>query len=303
VGSRSAALSGFAARPAAGGRIKAAKVLAPGLLALFGLLALYFHVFVHAVDVWRSDPEFSFGFAVPPVAFAVLWLKRRQVAAAAGQGNAFGLIPLIGGLALFVLSVRINIHALSGASLLPMAFGAVSFLHGTRAARLTAFPLAFLTVSLSLYRGMFNSLGFVLQQITASLSAPLASFLGVPVRQAGVDLFTGKLHLVVAQACSGMDSLVALLCIGALIVGIGAGSMPRRAALLSAVLPIILVANVVRVTLVLLLYAPIGSPVTSGPVHDILDIALFVGAALIFWLIAGVLKCAPAIRVTRSSSV
>jgi exosortase len=268
---------------------------------MLGLLALYVPVFVHAVDVWRSDPEFSFGFAVPPVAIALLWFRRASLRAAVAPGRVIGLIPLVGGLAMYVVSARINVHALAGASVLLVGFGAVEFLYGTNAARLAAFPLAFLTAGLSLYRGIFNTLGFAMQEITATLSAPLASLVGVPVRQSGVDLFTGNLHVVVAQACSGMDSLVALLCLGGLIVGISSGSLPWRVALLTSVLPIILVANVVRVTLVLVLFGPIGSSVTSGLVHEALDVFVFLGAALTFWFVAGALKCAPVIRITRSS--
>ena len=276
-------------------------MVTPAVLTLAGLIALYVPVFVHAVDVWRSDAEFSFGFVVPPVAVTLFWLRRSALKGAAGTGSTTGLIPLAVGLAMFVLSARIGVHALAGASVLLTGYGACAFLYGLPAARLVAFPLAFLTASLSLYRGMFNGLGFVLQQITAALSAPLASLVGVPVRQSGVDLFTGNVHLVVSQACSGMDSLVAMLCLGGLIVGVGTGSLPRRAALLALVVPIILVANVVRVTAVLLLVGPMGTAITSGPMHGGLDLVVFLIAGLTFWLAARALKCAPAIPAIRSS--
>ncbi len=268
-----------------------------------GLLVLYVPILIHAVDVWRSDAEFTFGFAVLPIAAVLLWSRRSSLAAAVTTGSSLGLVPLVAGLGMIVVSARINVHAVAGASFLLVSVGAIAFLYGLDAARIAAFPLAFLTAGLSLYRGLLNTLGFALQQITAVMAAFTASHLGVPVKQIGVDLFSANLHLVVAQACSGMDSLVALLCLGALIVGIGTGSIGRRAALLATVLPTILLANVMRVTLVLLLYGPVGSTVTDGIGHDILDLIVFFGAVAVLLVSAGALKCAPVIRVTRSSSV
>jgi exosortase len=301
VDTTSVGLRAPAARAATDEPLAAAKIPPAGVLTLLGILVLYVPVFVHAVDVWRSDPEFSFGFVVPPIAIALLWFRRAALASAFGRGSVVGLVPLVGGLALFLVSARTGVHALAGASVLFVGYGVVAYLGGLTAARLTAFPLAFLTAGLSLYRGMFNSLGFALQQMTASASAPLASLMGVPVRQVGVDLFTGNLHLVVAQACSGLDSLVALLCLGAVFVGIGTGSLPRRAALFAVVLPIILAANIVRVTLVLVLFGPLGTSVTDGLVHAGLDVVVFIAAVFTFWFVAGALKCAPVMPAIRSS--
>lgn len=271
----------------------------PALITLVGLLALYVPVALHGIDVWRSDPEFSFGFAVGPAALSLLWFRRKELVESVAGSSPAGLVVLVGGLALFLLSVRTNVHALAGASLLPVVVGAVAFLYGPKTARLAAFPVAFLTAGLSLYRGMLNPLGFGMQQATASLSASLASLLGVPVHQVGVDLFARNLHLVVAQACSGMDSLVALLCLGLLMVGISGGSLVGRAVLLTTVLPVILVANVVRVTLVLVLYPWLSSSITTGSLHEVLDVVVFLGAGALFWLIGELLKCGPVFRVTR----
>ena len=77
------------------------------------------------------------------------------------------------------------------------------------------------------------------------MSAGAASVLGFTVNRSGVDLFTRNVHLVVAESCSGMDSLLALLCLGALFVSLTQASIGRRLLLLTAVVPITLAANVV----------------------------------------------------------
>ncbi len=256
---------------------------------------LYLPVVAHAVDVWRSDQELSFGFLVPPAAAALLVARRRALLAARGPGQVAGVAVLAAGLLLLLASSRSGVHALAGASLLPVALGAAAFLYGAGVARLAAFPVALLTAGLSLYRGLLDTVGFALQQVTAWAAAGSASLLGVPVRRSGVDLFTGDVHLVVAQACSGMDSLLALLCLGAVVAGLASASPLRRAALIGLVLPIIVAANVLRVTLVLVLSGPLGPAVARGLPHELLGASLFVAATLLFASAGLALRCLPSL--------
>ena len=262
---------------------------------------VYLPVLGHGVDVWRSDQELSFGFLVPPVAAALLASRRRSLLEARADGQPLGLAVLAAGLLLLLASSRSGVHALAGASLLPVTLGAASFLYGAGVARLIALPAALLAGGLSLYRGLLGSVGFGLQLLTAQATAATATQLGVPVRRSGVDLFAGSLHLVVTQACSGMDSLLALLCLGALFVGLAHASLLRRAALIGLVLPIILAANVLRVTLVMLLSRPFGLAVVQGALHEVLSASLFVAATLLFAAAGLALRCVPSLSARQLS--
>lgn len=268
-----------------------------------GLVVVYLPAFGHAVEVWRYDREFSFGFLVPPFALALLWLQWPTLRDALSPGRDLGLIPLVFGLLMLVAGSRLDVHALAAASFLPTTLGAVVFLLGTSVARLVLLPGTLMTISLSLYRGLLSSLGFALQGITATLAALLASLLGVPVRQSGVNLFVGGFHFVVTEACSGMDSLLALLCLGLAFAGLARSSLGRRATLIALILPIVLAANVVRVTLVLLLSQWMGLGVANGLFHDLLSVVLFLAATLLFALAGIGLKCAPQLgdRLSPSS--
>jgi len=267
-----------------------------------GLLLIYLPVFGHAVEVWRSDQEFSFGFLVPPIALFLLWHGRAALRASVSTRSRLGLIPMVGGLALLVAGAHTGIHALSGASFLPTVTGATAFLYGIPVSRAVLLPAALQTVSLSLYRGLLDQLGFTLQEWTARGAMVLGRLSGLPVRGSGVDLFVGRDHFVVAQSCSGMDALLALLCLGILCVGLARASFPRRLALLALVLPIILSANVIRVALVLVLSRWLGTVVTTGAGHQALDGVLFICAALLFYAAGLILRCAPRFDATLSSS-
>src|SRR5581483_1213802 len=105
---------------------------------------------------------------------------------------------------------------------------------------------------------------------------------GVPVRRSGFDLFVGRFHFVVAEACSGLSSLLALLCLATLIVGLAHSSPARRIILILLVVPIVLTANVIRVTLVLTLAQVFGLAVAHGFVHGFFSAALFLAALGLF---------------------
>jgi exosortase len=278
-------------------QLRLATAAAPAL----AIALVYLPVLAHGAAVWRSDQEFSFGFLVPPVAAALLVLRRHDLAAASGPGHPLGLALLGAGLVLLVASARAGVHALAGASFLPVALGAVVFLHGVGAARVAALSVALTAGALSLYRGLLAPLGFALQQLTAQASAFAAGTAGMPVRRSGVDLFTPNVHLVVAEACSGMDSLLALLCLGALFVGLVRASLGRRLLLIALVLPIVLVANVLRVTLVLVLSGPFGQAVVQGFLHDALSATLFVTATILFVAAGLALRCVPFFAAGSSS--
>lgn len=257
----------------------------------------------HAAGVWRLDQELSFGFLVLPAAAGVVWLRRRRLrAAAARPGTRLGLPVLIAGLLLYEIGLRTDVHAVAGASFLPTVLGATAYLHGVPAAAVLAPSTALVTATLSLYRGLLAPLGFALQDLTARGSAILATTWGVPVRRQGVDLFVGGTHFVVAQSCSGMDSLLALLCLGGLVVALAGAGWPRRVLLLALVVPVVLVANVLRVTVVLALALRFGAAAGEGLPHEALSAAVFLVASLLLWFLCVALRCQPRFDATPSFS-
>jgi exosortase len=264
-----------------------------------GIAALYVPVLAHAIDVWRLDQELSFGFLVPPAAAAVVWLRRRRLRSMLATGSSLGLIVLLAGLLLFVAGLRSGVHAIAGVSFLPTVLGAAAYLYGLPVARMLAPPAALLSAALSLYRGLLSPLGFALQDLTARGSATLASVWGVPVRRSGVDLFVGDVHFVVAQSCSGMDSLLALLCLGLLVVALASASWPQRMLLLALVVPVVLAANVLRVATVLLLSEPFGAAAGEGLPHQALSATVLLIASLVLWFACVVLRCQPRFDATR----
>lgn len=275
--------------------------LVAALVVLAVLVAVYLPVFAHSVEVWTLDEEFSFGFLVAPIALALLYLRRHNIRRALGAGSNLGLVPLVGGLLILLAGARSGVHAVEGVSFVVTAIGVVAYLYGVGAARATAFPIAFMAFGLCLYRGLLVSLGFTLQNLTARSAAAASTLVGVPVRRDGVDLAVGHFHFVVAQACSGMSSLLALLCLGTAMVGLAQSPLPRKVLLILLVVPIVLVANITRVTLVLTMSQVVGLAVVDTFIHGAFDAAIFLIAFGLFFLAGKVLGCYPRIAALASS--
>jgi exosortase len=260
------------------------------------LVVLYLPAFGHAVEVWGTDPELSFGFFGPPGAAVLVLMRRRELGAASGAGTWLGLPLLVAGLAMLVAGRATGVHAVTGLSLLPTCLGAAAYLAGPRFAQLLVLPLAQLTATASLYVGLLNSLGFWLQQITAAGAAAAANLAGTAVVRSGVDLYVGNGHFVVAQACSGLSSLLALLYLGLIVAAFVTQSWPVRLLLLGSAVPIVLLTNVIRVTIVLITSGATGSNLESGFSHAVLSAGMFLCAGLLFILRAFAFRRLPRLR-------
>jgi exosortase len=105
--------------------------------------------------------------------------------------------------------------------------------------------------------------------------------LGYPIARNGVLLMIGSYRLLIADACSGLNSMVALSGIGLLYVHLAAHRSPvRNAALLASILPIAFAANIVRVML-LVLITYYGGESAGRAFHDhagLIEVLLAFGA-------------------------
>jgi exosortase len=229
----------------------------------------------HAVELWSTTEEFSYGFLIVPIAAGLVFMRRDRLRALAGAGDDRGLILAGGGLLLYLLGERMNVHALSGLAVTPVLLGSALYLWGRGVAVTLAFPLCFLAFGFAPYRGLLDTLGFSLQVATADGAALVASSVGLPVVLEGLVLRLPSYAFVVAEACSGMSSLLSMLALASVFIYLADASLRRKLAVIGAVLPIVVVANVLRVTLVLVVALWLGPETATGFFHGASSLVLF----------------------------
>ena len=270
-------------------RTSAKRLLPVALTAVTALLVM--PAFVHAVEVWSTTEEFSFGFLVPPLSAALLVWRRGSIRRSLAGGATSGLLLVVPSLLVYIVAQRMQIHALAGFAVPPLLIGAVVYLAGWQAGREVAFPIGFLVFGLGLFRGLLDSVGFALQGITAAGAYMLAHALGVPVIRDGLMLSSQTFAFIVAEPCSGLSSLVSLLALAALWTYVAQGTLPARAAVVASALPLVIVANSTRVALVLLAAQWFGQEVAMGFFHSVSSLVLFGIALSGLMLVSRVVGC------------
>jgi exosortase len=125
--------------------------------------------------------------------------------------------------------------------------GAILFLAGRRQLRVLALPLAFLLLMIPLPAIIFNSIAFPLQLLASRAGAAALDLGGVPVLREGNMLILASTRLEVAEACSGIRSLVSLLTLSIVLGQLSLTRRWTRVLLAAAALPVAVIANAGRV--------------------------------------------------------
>jgi exosortase len=223
-----------------------------GILASASLLAIalgvaYYDVAAGLLRQWSTDDNYSHGFVVVPLALWFAWERRHALRAVPQRPTALGLVVIAAGLTLLAVGVLGAELFLSRVSLLFVLAGLVLFLAGPAPLRVLAFPLAFLVLMIPIPALVFNKIAFPLQLLASRAGAGALDMAGVPVLREGNVLILASTKLEVAEACSGIRSLVTLL---TLAIVLGQFSLQRRwsrLALMAASVPVAIAANATRV--------------------------------------------------------
>jgi len=178
------------------------------LLVLVGWL--YFSILGRLAQQWTHDPNFSHGFFVPAFSLFVLWQERGRLSALPVKPSWTGLPIVL--LALCVLMLG-NLGAelfLSRTSLLVLIAGLVIFFLGWQYFRAVLFPWAFLLLMIPIPSILFNQITFPLQLLASKVASDVLPLGGVPVLREGNVIGLPLMQLEVAEACSGIRSLLSL---------------------------------------------------------------------------------------------
>lgn len=215
---------------------------------LAGLTAwLYFPVLTHLVGQWWNDPNFSHGFFVPAFSLYVLWKDRERIARTPVRPAWWGAVIFVVGLATLVVGKLGAELFLSRTSLLLLLAGAAIFFRGWQFFRAVLFPWAFLAFMVPIPAIIFNQVTFPLQILASKAAAHALPWLGVPVFREGNIINLPAMPLEVAEACSGIRSLLSLATLAIIYGYTMERSIWIRVVLALSALPIAVAANSLRI--------------------------------------------------------
>jgi len=270
--------------------------LAVGLLAFLLLALAYVPTLRWLWTTWLGDPYYSHGLLLPLVSLFLVW--RRETTQPVGPGLDCDLPPVvwIAGLALLAACYGLNLLALrsvlypASALCLLVSMAALALpLQGGSGLRRHAFALALLLLAIPIPQ--LERWTPVLARSVAGIAAESASLLGLDVAREGARLMLPSVELVIGAPCSGINSLLAMLSLGAVNAHLMSGPWPRRLALVICAIPIALLSNYLRVMLLLLTAATLGMGRTLTILHDLSGVVLFVLSAALLVVVGRALRC------------
>ena len=260
--------------------------LALGLAAV--LLMSYIRFFKGA---W-NEPGGDHAPVVVTIALYLFWHERQALAQAQAPANPWpGAALLLAGLLVVMLGVRMRISSFEALGHIPLIAGALLMTGGTRLVRRMWFPLFFLLLAVPIPTFILGIATANLKQIVSTASVELLYRVGYPIARDGVVITIGHYQLLVAEACSGMNSILSLSAVG--LVFLYLMPVPRRwilAVALLSILPIAIAANIIRIILLTLITYHLGDAAGQGFLHEFAGVAMFCFALLAFFSLTALLS-------------
>ena len=254
---------------------------------LAGILALYVPTFYAAsTTFWQSD-ENAHGPIILAVIVWLIWQKRAVLDSVPTHRLPVpGITLLVCGLLLYVLGRSQSISLFEIGSLTPVIAGVLLAMRGPGALRTLWFPLFFVAFMLPLPGFFVDAFTGPLKQYISEIVEQVLYSAGYPIARTGVMLTIGQYQMLVADACSGLNTMFSLSALGLLFMYLTArASVLHNFIMLAGILPIAFVANIVRVLVLMLVTYHFGDEAGQGYLHGAAGIVLLMSALSVLLLL------------------
>jgi len=269
--------------------LSATRWLAPLVLTIL-MGVLFAAALIDLASEWWNYEEASYGMIVPPMALYIAYLQRHKTFSIPALPSLGGLWLTGFGCATFLLGQLAGEFFLTRESFVIVLAGLVWTFWGRRRLWSLGFPFVLLVTMVPLPAIIYQNLAAPLQLLASRYATDLAQAIGVSMYRDGNIIHLANITLGVAEACSGLHSLPALV-VGALLLGfLTQAAIVGRVLLVAISIPLAIAVNVLRVTgtAVLADYRP---EFAEGFYHAFSGWLVFVVGFGALWVIAqGVLK-------------
>lgn len=245
-------------------------------IAAIGLLALFLPTYYELARTTWTDPREAHGPFIIAIAVAAGVARWRAFLAARGSAPIAGGLTLFFGLLLYILGRSQEFLVLETASQLPVIAGVILLLKGWQGLRVYWFAVVFLFFSIVWPTWLIDKLTVPLKQSATDWTVSTLGWMGYPIASTGVIIQIGRYQLLVADACSGLNTMVSLLSVGILFLYMIRRTNPLwNAAIIFAMPFIAFFANVLRVMVLTLVTYHFGDRAGQSFLHEFTGIFLF----------------------------
>ena len=253
--------------------------------AALGLLVWGFRdlIFVQMPFIFRNPQEdMSYGWYVPVFSAYVLWTERKQLKESLGDPSLWGLVfavpfVLMGFLGVRGIQVRFGVVAFAG------LFLAIPWtIFGKETAKRVLFPAMFLLFCVPL-ANFLDVITVHLRLFGVSAAYAVLDGIGAAVTRTGTAICAtdGSFAIDVAEPCSGIRSIFALMALTAGYAYFNQPTWLRRGALFAMSVPLAVLGNVMRILTICLVGTYASSDFATGFYHDYSGYVIFIVAILL----------------------
>ncbi len=260
--------------------------LSLGLLAIAYLVMYLPAYYGLSQGAWGTDSN-GHGPIILGLVMWLLWREREEILkASTGPSPFWGLPWIVIGTLAYILGRSQGIDTLEVGSQIPVLIGCLLLMGGAGSLRKAWFPIFFLCFMIPLPGVLTQMITLPLKAAVSYVAEGVLYWAGYPVGRAGVTLVIGPYELLVADACSGMNSIFTLEALGLFYMKLmNYTSRSRNIFLAFMIIPISFASNVTRVICLILITYYFGDKVGQGFMHGFAGMLLFgVALVLIFGL-------------------
>jgi len=255
------------------------------VLPLAGFLAMYGPVYWWASNtIWKTDEQ-GHGALILAVMLWLFWGLRHEIAAIEPRPAPLWGWPIFAiGLLVYFVGRVIGISIFEFGSQPLVVAGVLLLLKGPRAIRVAWFPLLYFIFMIPLPQLLVDAITGPLKQWISVIVVELLYHVGYPISRSGVTLTIGQYQMLVADACSGLNSMFSLSALGTLFMYImGRKSWLHNGIMLASILPIAFTANIIRVIALVLVTYHFGDEAGQGFLHGAAGMVLMLVALALFF--------------------
>ncbi len=147
------------------------------------------------------------------------------------------------------------------------------------------FPIVYLFFMIPLPGAVYDRIAFPLQLLATKIAGGVIQFCSIPVYREGNMLYFVHTQLEVAEACSGIRSIMALTMLSVIFAHLSGNGWWRKALLIFSAIPIAMLANILRVSGTGILAHFFGDKVARGFLHEFSGLAVFVFGLVLLFLV------------------
>lgn len=263
--------------------------IAVAMLAIASLWA-YWPTLVELAATWDREPDYSHGYLVLPL-FAVFLYLRRDTYPQVLKPAWFGLLLILGSIALRVVGGVIFITPFDGWSIVLWVAGAALCLGGWPLLRWCLAPTLFLFFMVPLPFRYETLISQPLQRIAAMFSSFVLRCIGQPAFAENTTIIIGTEILEVEQSCSGLRIFVGIFALTCGYLIAFRRELWEASLLIIGAVPVALVANAIRIVVTAVLYQNFTNETAHKFSHDMAGYLMIPLAAFLLWGVQWYLSC------------